>query len=152
MKTILFVCTGNTCRSPMAASIFCHKMGPDSGWTATSAGIFAGPGSPASVHSVHAVQEWGIDLGAHQSKSLTASLIKSADLIVPMTASHRDLILQHFPGVGNKVFLIKSFENSRVPSDISDPLGGSFHIYKKTRDEIDQAIQDLICFIRTENR
>ena len=149
LKRILFVCTGNTCRSPMAAALFAHRMGSDSGWEAVSAGIYAGFGSPASHHAVEALKELSIELTHHQSKPLTAELVETADLIVTMTASHRLAILQDFPAVGNKVCLIKSFGTSKVPADIPDPFGGSLDVYKKTRDEIDRALSDLILFIRT---
>lgn len=149
MKKILFVCTGNTCRSPMAEVLFTNRMGPDSEWEATSAGIYAGNGSPASTNAMAALRELNMDLSQHHSKPLTAELVEAADLIVTMTAGHRFQILQDFPEVGNKVCLIKSFGTSKVPADISDPFGGSLNIYKNTRDEIDQALSDLILFIRT---
>ncbi len=148
MKRILFVCTGNTCRSPMAAALFRHRVGDEAQWEACSAGIYAGEGSPASTHSVEAMRELGIDLGDHRSQPLTAELVQQADLIVTMTAGHRFEILQDFPAVGNRVFLIKSFGTSKVPADITDPFGGTLNIYKRIRDEIDQALSDLILFIR----
>jgi len=151
MKTILFVCTGNICRSPMAEALFRHRIGNETQWKACSAGTYAGAGLPASDHAIEAMRELGIDLEGHRSQPLTAELVQQTDLIVTMTAGHRFEILQGFPEVGNRVFLIKSFGTSKVPADIPDPFGGSLNIYKKTRDEIDQALSDLILFIHTKN-
>jgi protein-tyrosine-phosphatase len=151
MKTVLFVCTGNTCRSPMAEALFNHHLTGDASWKAISAGTYAGTGSPASLNSIEAMQELGIEIDEHRSKPLSTELVNSADLIVTMTDSHRCQILQDFPEVGNKVCLIKSFGTSMVPADISDPFGGSLTIYRKIRDEINRALSDLILFIRTEN-
>jgi len=149
MKTVLFVCTGNICRSPMAEAIFRHRVGADSGWTARSAGTFAGHGSPASINAMSALDEIGIGLGTHASQPITAKLVKSSDMIVVMTESHRAYLHDYFPEVAAKVCLIKSFGTSKVPADISDPYGGSLNIYRKTRDEIERALSDLILFIRT---
>jgi protein-tyrosine-phosphatase len=98
------------------------------------------------------LEELGIDLTKHQSKFLDPELAEEADLIVPMTASHRFDLLQNFPEVGNRVCLIKSFGTGKVPADISDPFGGSLDIYRETRDEIDRAISDLVLFLRAKNR
>ena len=149
MKRILFVCTGNLCRSPMAEVLFRHRIGSDSGWEAASAGTFDALGHPASENAVRAVKELGLDLSRHHSQPLTAELLESADMIVVMTAEHRFHLLEVFPEVGNRVFLIKSFGTSKVPADVSDPYGGSLNTYKKIRDEIDRALSDLILFIRT---
>jgi len=148
-KKILFVCTGNLCRSPMAEALFRHRMGKNSGWEATSAGTYAAGGHPASENAVMALKELKVDLSKHRSQPLTAEVVESADIIVTMTAEHRHHILDNFPAVGNRVFLIKSFGTSKVPADVSDPFGGSLNTYKRIRDEIDRALSDLILFIRT---
>ena len=134
----------------MAEAIFRHRIGDDADWEARSAGICAGGGSSASANATEAVRELQIDLQDHRSQPLTPALVRSSNLIVTMTDAHRLHILQKFPEVGNKVCLLNSFGTSKVPTDIADPFGGSLNVYKKTRDEINQALSDLILFIRTE--
>ena len=148
MINILVVCTGNICRSPMAEALFQFRMGGDTEWQAASAGTYAGEGWPASEHAIQAMEELGVDLSRHRSQPLSSELVASADLIIVMTDEHRHRILEDYPEVGNRVFLIKSFGTSKVPTDISDPYGGSLKTYKRIRDEIDRALSDLILFIR----
>lgn len=152
MSLVLFVCTGNTCRSPMAEALFRHRIGEGMDWEAQSAGVFADFGSPASKNAVEVLHELNIDLQQHKSQPTTAELIKKADLIVTMTEGHAMHLLEAFPQVGNKVCLINSFGTSKVISDVSDPFGGSLSTYKRTGDEIDRALSDLVLFIRSEQK
>ncbi|MDZ8118288.1 low molecular weight protein arginine phosphatase [Pontiella agarivorans] len=147
MSMVLFICTGNTCRSPMAEALFLQRQG-DMGWEARSAGIFANTGAPASPHSITAMKEIGIDITGHRSQPLTSALTEEADFILAMSSNHAANICERFPEVGNKVFLINAFGTSKVPADVSDPFGGTLNTYKRTRDEIDRALSDLILFIR----
>jgi len=149
-RKILFVCTGNTCRSPMAAALFNTRIGKNANWKAASAGIFAGKGIPASRNAVEAMRELQIDISDHKSKPVTADLLKSVDMIVTMTGSLKADIVRNYPDVAHKVFLIKSFGITKVPTDICDPFSGSLNDYRIIRDEIDQAITDLILYIHEQ--
>ena len=129
---ILFVCTGNTCRSPMAEGYL--KSKGIEGVTVLSRGL-AADGSPVSLNSKTAMDEAGIDIGSHISKQITADDINKADKIICLSPSHRALLLS--AGVPeNKLYILGD--------GISDPFGGSIEIYRQCRDEIFAAIDMLI--------
>lgn len=147
MKKLIFVCTGNTCRSPMAEGLMKQLLGPDSGWEVGSAGVCAGNGFPASPNSIAAMQEKGIDISGHRSRLLSPALIEEADLLVAMTGGHRDAILAAAPQSAGKVFLLKSFGFAQCPADIYDPVGEALEVYRRVRDEMDAALPDLILYM-----
>ncbi len=150
-KTILFVCTGNTCRSPMAEGIMKARASKFP-WEIISAGVSTADGYPASKHAIKAMSEIGIDISGHKSQLLNQGLINRADLIVTMSESHRSAIVNYSPQSSAKVCLLKSFETGKVPADIADPFGGSLSVYRNTRDEIERAISDLILFLLDGNQ
>jgi protein-tyrosine-phosphatase len=143
-RQILFVCTGNLCRSPMAEYIFRHRMGDDGRWEAQSAGVFAITGSRASSQAVDVLHEWKVDLRPHRSQPLTEDLVRQSELVVVMTTGHQREVLAQFPQAAEKVHLLTSFGTDSDSPDIADPIGLSVHVYRTIRDQIDSAMADLI--------
>ena len=129
---ILFVCTGNTCRSPMAEGYL--KSKGIEGVTVSSRGL-AADGSPVSLNSKTAMDEVGIVIGSHISKQITADDINKADKIICLSPSHKAVLLS--AGVPeNKLYILGD--------GISDPFGGSIETYRRCRDDIFAAIDILI--------
>ncbi|MEO6183220.1 MAG: ribose 5-phosphate isomerase B [Verrucomicrobiota bacterium] len=149
MKTILFVCTGNICRSPMAEGLFRHAVKGRTGLLALSAGVGAINGQPPSAHAVHALKELGIDISRQRSRMLTAELVQQADYIFGMTHSHVDSINLLYPFAAEKTFLLREFDETLdvYEKDIGDPIGGPLETYQDCRDQIEQGIASLFKFV-----
>ncbi|MDR6999372.1 low molecular weight protein arginine phosphatase [Neobacillus niacini] len=141
MQRILFVCTGNTCRSPMAEAILKNKN--LEGIEVRSAGIFAIDGNEASAHAKKVIEENQI-VHNHQSSLLTGGEVGWADLILTMTDSHKDAILINHPESAAKLFTLKEFAGETVYHDVSDPYGGNISIYRETFQELEQLIDRVI--------
>jgi glycine hydroxymethyltransferase len=142
MKTILFICTGNVCRSPMAEGLFRKATDGNHEFRILSAGLGAVDGQPPTTHSVIAMRELGIDISGQRSRALTADLIRQADYIFGMTHGHVDTIGLLYPAAADKTFLLREFDESVPPyeKDIPDPIGCSYDIYVHCREQIDQGI------------
>jgi len=146
MRTVLFVCTGNICRSPMAQGLFADLIRGRRDIEVSSAGIGAGPGQAASSHAVEVMRELNIDIRHIRSKPLMADVVRKADFIFVMTYGHLDSMLLLFPSAAEKTFLIREFETELpvMEREVSDPIGMSRDVYRRTRDEIRAAMPRLL--------
>lgn len=138
---VLFVCTGNTCRSPMAEAMFRQLMAErlkcrieeleDRGVVVMSAGIAAMMGGRATTEAVEVMGQLGLDLTSHESQPLTDTLVRHADLLLAMTRAHRQAILAKWPFVGERLHVL-----SRDESDVADPVGGPTEQYRRCAAQI----------------
>jgi glycine hydroxymethyltransferase len=149
MKTILFICTGNICRSPMAEGIFREAMRGRGAFRILSAGLGALDGQPPTPHSVAAMRERGIDISAQRSRMLTTDLVRQADFIFGMTHAHVDTVALLYPSAAEKTFLLREFDDTLEPyeKDIADPIGSPYEVYEHCRDQIEQGIASLLKFM-----
>lgn len=149
MKTILFICTGNICRSPMAEGLFRHAVAGHGDFRVLSAGIGAIDGQPPSAHAVEAMRELGLDISRQRSHMLTANLVREADLIFGMTHNHVDSVILLYPFAAEKTFLLREFDDTLDPyeKDISDPIGCSYEVYVNCRDQIEQGIASILRYL-----
>ena len=142
MKKILFVCTGNTCRSPMAEAILRNYNRPDI--EVKSAGVYAYGGEAASANAVKMLDKHNIKHN-HASSSLKVEDIKWATYILTMTESHKQLIALSYPQAIEKTFTLKEFVDETCEDrDISDPFGGNEQIYEQTFQELSLWIEKLV--------
>ncbi|KOS66565.1 protein tyrosine phosphatase [Lysinibacillus contaminans] len=138
---ILFVCTGNTCRSPMAEAILKGKQIDNI--NVRSAGIYAIPYAEMSAYTKLVLDEANI-MHQHQATQLSSAEIEWADLILTMTTSHRESIIANFPSEEQKVFTLKEYTSTTELQDVVDPYGGTKIMYEQTFQELNELIDRLV--------
>lgn len=142
MPTVLLVCTGNLCRSPMAAALLRARLERDPAqrdWKVYSAGTWAAEGRPASTLAIEVMAQHGINLCAHRSRSVTRGMMEEADLVLPMTQNHAEALEAAFPDQAQRVHLLSEMAGHRY--DIADPYGGARTEYAHTAEELERLIE-----------
>jgi len=145
--TVLMVCSGNTCRSPMAEGLL-TKLWRDAGEPfpikVISRGTNAFPGFPASPEAVSVMKGRGIDLSGHSSWPVAEKDLADADIVIAMTRSHKGTLLTRFPQHSHKIWTLSELVPAEVPGDVDDPLGKGQDFYDRTAAVLERGLLALI--------
>lgn len=146
MKKIMFVCTGNICRSAMADFLFRKKLENFNlikKVQVYSAGTYAYEGDMPTLDGINVMKNiYNIDMSKHRATPVRDSKIQEMDLILCMTYSHKNTINMMYPELKNRVFLLKEYVN--IGQEIADPYGYGLEVYKQCAKEIDECLNLLI--------
>ena len=151
---LLFVCSGNICRSPMAAEYFRHRAARSglSHVVVASAGTLGLVGVPAAAEAVRVMAEFEVDLKAHRSSALEVADLRSSDMVVVMSRDHLEVLAHHYPNEMDQRFLLRAFEKGPDPdpnaSDLADPIGEPISVYRRQAQTIMRCVDHLALYLR----
>lgn len=155
IKSILFVCTGNSCRSIMAEGLLKKYLKDEGmeGINVQSAGVCAVDGMSPTAETIEVMRKAGVDVSRFKSKCITDELIKKADLILVMAACHMDSVIRMAPEAVKKTHLLKQYglENDTSTCeelDVPDPIGKPVEFYQRVSDTIKREIERIVEIIR----
>ena len=147
MKKIMFICTGNICRSAMANAYMKKRVAEEKlPIEVCSSGIYAENGGQASYLAIETMQEYEVDLNSHKSTNTRNSNITEMNIILCATTGHKQLLIQMFPNLKEKIYTIKEFAygENYTDKDISDPWGYDITVYRNCANQIVQALEKII--------
>ncbi|MFH1459906.1 MAG: L-threonylcarbamoyladenylate synthase [Candidatus Omnitrophota bacterium] len=144
-KNILFVCTGNSCRSAIAEGLMKKVVKDNDLFEVSSAGVAAYEGMPASPEAIEVAKKRNADISAHKARRLTQDMVRAADLILVMEQKHQQYILNYFTKAEKKIILLKQFfPQAKGILDIQDPIGRDLNFYDNVAEEIEKSIEGLM--------
>ena len=139
MHSVLFICTANICRSPMAMGLLLAKIGAETeDWRIGSAGTWTIEGEPAAESTLSILRARGIDISNHTSRPVTARMVREYQLILTMERGHKEALRIEFPRASDRVFLLSEMIGEVF--NINDPMGGTMVNFEETASEIDQIL------------
>lgn len=142
---IMFICTGNICRSAMAHGLL-EEMKEGKNIEVYSCGVYAQNGDKSTYNAIEVMKEYNVDLNKHKATNIRNSKIKDMDLILCMTKSHKNIVIQMYPELKDKTYTLKEYTEYKTEegSDIKDPWGYDIEIYRFCATQIYECIKILL--------
>lgn len=148
MIKIMFVCTGNICRSPMAHHYMQKRvkdLNIEDNFLISSCGVYACTGEKATQNAIFVMKEYDVDMENHRATNIADTNIEDYDYIITLTTRHKEQIRYFYPKLGNNIYTLREFvDNNEMYKDIDDPWGLNVTVYKNCALEIVEKVDKLI--------